>query len=71
MSVFQDCILNISEARNKTATSVEERKMSRAILGFDLKDPEERDPSGQVAITKMVLIREILKKGIRLEDWNY
>ena len=56
MLVFQECILNISEGRNETAASVEERTMSRAILGFDLKDPEERDPSGQVVISKMVLI---------------
>ena len=71
MLVFQECILNISEGRNETAASVEERTMSRAIFGFDLKDPEERYPSGQVVISKMVLIREILKKGIRLENWNY
>ena len=53
------------------AAFVEECTMSRAILGFDLKDPEERDPSGQVVISRMVLIREILKQGIRLENWNY
>ena len=64
ISVFQDCILNISEGRNETDASVEERTISRAILGFDLKDPEERVRSGQVVIFKMVLIREILKKGI-------
>ena len=68
---LQKFILNISEGRNEKAASVEERTMSRIILGFDLKDPEERDPSGKVVISKMVLIREIPKKGIRLENWNY
>ena len=64
MSVFQDCILNMSEGRNEMAASVEQCTMSRAILGFDLRDHEERDPCGQLIISKMVLIREILKKGI-------
>ena len=54
MSVYQECILNIIEGKN-TDASVEECTMSRAILGFDLKDPEERDPSGQVVIFKLVL----------------
>ena len=68
MLVFQECILNISEGRNKMAASVEEHTISRAILGFDLKHLEEKDPSGQVVISKMVRIRGILKKGILVEN---
>ena len=71
MSVVQECIRNISDSRKETTTSVKDCTMSIAILGFYLKYPGERYPSGQVVISKMVLIREIMKKRIQVENWNY